>query len=466
MSERRPPRAPRQAVAAAATVLVVAAALLLLDRVGTRAPAAAEGGAAPSGAWICPHGGGPDWEVSLFLANPGPTAVTARITGLSDRAPEVATTVEVPPGATARVPAVAEARGSATYVEYFGGWIGAGWAATSGSAAEALAAEPCASEASRRWFVPDGTTEQHEDAYVIVTNPFDVPAVLDVAIHSPDRAPVRDSEWTDLVVRPRRSIALHLNRKVEGEVVVAAAIEVSVGRVVAASLGISDGTGIRGALGSTSTSSGAVLPEIHGSGQAELIVLSVEDETVRFGATALSADLPRPAGGLTEQDHRALAARAYPVQVGAGPTAIRPFTLDDGMVVTALRVRGPRDDLGATAGATTPATSWIVFPASSGSTAEPALMLANDGEAAAVATLEILPREGDTAAGPITVDVPAHRTAAVPLGFLESAPGSAIVVRATGPVVPLAAASAVSDERRDAAGAFALSVGVVLPQTP
>jgi hypothetical protein len=466
MSEQgNPPRG--QALTAAAVVVAVVIGLLLLDRTGPRSPAAAHGGAARSGAWICPHGGGSEWAVSVFLANPGSSPVSARVTGLSDGTPEADTMVEVPPGGTVRIPAAAEARGSATYVEYFGGWVGAGWVATAGSAAEGLAAEPCASEASRRWFVPDGTTELHEEAFVVVTNPFDAAAVLDAAIFTPDRAPVRDSDWTDLVVRPHRSIALHLNAKVEGETVAAAGVEVSVGRVVAASLGITDGTRIRSSLGSSHAVPGDVLPEVGGSGQAELIVLSVADQTIRFGATALTAELPRPAGGLTEQDHPPLSARAYPVQVGSEPTAIRPFFLDGAEAVTALRVRGPQDDLGATTGTSSPSGSWLVFPALTSATSKPALVLVNDGEAEAEATLELLPREGDTAAEPITVEVPAHGTAGVPPGFLASAPGSAVVVRSTRPIVALSAASADGDGRSgEGGGAFALSMGVPVPQTP
>jgi hypothetical protein len=123
-------------------------------------------------------------------------------------------------------------------------------------------------------------------------------------------------------------------------------------------------------------------------------------------------------------------------------------------------------DLGSTAGASTGAGSWLVFPARIGSGAEPAMVLANDGEVASVATLEILPREGGTAAAGITVEVPAHGTAAVPPAFLAAAPGSAIVVRATEPIVALSAASAVGDGRRAGGGAFALSMGLTVPQAP
>src|ERR671919_313434 len=55
MSERRLPRARGQAAAAVGTAVAVAVALTLLDRAGPRVPAAADGGAALTGAWICPH---------------------------------------------------------------------------------------------------------------------------------------------------------------------------------------------------------------------------------------------------------------------------------------------------------------------------------------------------------------------------------------------------------------------------
>ena len=48
-------------------------------------------------------------------------------------------------------------------------------------------------------------------SYVIVANPFSRPAVMDVVLYSADQPPIRQSEWTDLVVPAGRSIGLHLN---------------------------------------------------------------------------------------------------------------------------------------------------------------------------------------------------------------------------------------------------------------
>ena len=154
----------------------------------------------------------------------------------------------------------ADERSSATYVEFFDGWIGAGWVLVAEGDEPGTAAEPCAPEPARRWYLPDGTTGLGEDAYVIVANPFDVRAVLDAVLYTADRAPIRDSDWTDLTISPHRSVALHLNSKVEGEEAVAVELDVSVGRLAAASLGITDKSRLRSALGTTSASTGSMPP--------------------------------------------------------------------------------------------------------------------------------------------------------------------------------------------------------------
>lgn len=458
MTARRAPAPRSQALVAIATTAVVVATISWLARVGPRAPAPLSSGVASSGAWICPHGGGAGITVSTYLANPGTSTVTARLTRLGAGTPGTQESVEVPAGTTVRVLSEPADRGAATFVEYFGGWIGAGWAA---STEEGLAAEPCAPEAARRWYLPDGTTQLGEEAYVIVANPFASTAVLDVVLYTADQAPVRHSDWTDLVIQPRRSIALRLRSKVEGEPVVAATLDVTVGRVAAASFGVSDRTKLRSALGWTRPSTGGVFPVVRGSGQTELLLLSTADRSIRFGATELSEEPPRPAGGLTEQEHGPAAARAYAIPVTEGPSAIRLFTLEDEDVVGAVRARGPGEDLGATAGATSSAETWLLLPALARSSSAPAAVLVNDGDTEVVATIEVLPQEGAAAASPATVMVPAHSAASVPASLWATAPGSALLVRsAGGPLVALAASSTDAP-----GGAFALALGVPVPRS-
>jgi hypothetical protein len=453
VSRVRPVRG--QALFALASVVFLVGAMAWLDRTGPRAPAPLAPGAAASGAWFCPHGGRSELSVALYLANPGAATVRARVTKLGSGPAGSSESYDVPAGSTLRIDQVPQDRGSATYVEYFGGWIGAAWVAFTD---EGVAAEPCAADAARRWFLADGTTELGEDAYVIVANPFAVSAVMNVVLYTSDGAPIRNSEWTDLVIPARRSTALHLNTMSKGEPVVGVALEVSVGRVAAASLGVSDRTKVRSVLGWTEPRTEVTFPLMEGSGEAELLLLSTGGESIRFGATALSEGQPSPAGGLTEQEHGPAAARAYAIPVESGPAAIRLFTLEGARVVGALRARGPGEDLGATGGAVAASDAWLVLPAVSRALSTPRAVLVNDGDADVVATVELLPQEGGTAAAPLTVHVPAHSAAAVPPDLWASDSGAAMLVRSEGgPLVALAASTS------GHAGAFALSMGVPVP---
>jgi hypothetical protein len=366
----------------------------------------------------------------------------------------------VPGGTTVRVNLPPGERGDATSVEFFGGWVGAGWVSFTDAGA---AAEPCGAEASQRWYLADGSSELGEESYVVVANPFSGPAVMNVVLYSADRPPVRHSEWTDLVVPAQRSVALHLNERLKGEPVVATTLEVSVGRIAAASLVVSDRATLRSAIGWTEPGTGSWFPTMKGSGQNELVLLSTASRSIRFGATSLSEDQPRPAGGLTEQEHGPTVARAYAIPEEAGPTAVRLFTLEGALVSGALRVLGPGTDVGSTGGAFSPSDAWVLLPASAQIPADPGAVLVNDGDTDVVASVELLPQEGSTAAASVSITVPAHATAAVPPDLWASAPGSAIVVRADGPIITLAATT--SGGSPDAQ-AFALSMGVPLPLRP
>jgi hypothetical protein len=201
---------------------------------------------------------------------------------------------------------------------------------------------------------------------------------------------------------------------------------------------------------------------MQGSGQTELLVLSTADASIRFGVTALTEDQPRPAGGLTEQEHGPAAARVYEVPVEPGPTALRVFALDGAELVAGLRASGPEGDMGATGGAVSTAEAWILFPASAGSSPSPGGVLVNDGDDEVIVTIEPVPGEGGTAAAPATVTVPAHGTAAVPPELWEAAPDAALLVRTEGGQL-VALTSSTSPQLDDA---FALSLGVPLPHEP
>ena len=198
--------------------------------------------------------------------NPGQTDVTVRITTLSSKAPKDPTILTLPAGSELRQDTAGRDRGAATFVEYFGGWIAAGWTSVAGGADRGAAAEPCAPHASEIWYAADNTTQLGQDAYVVIMNPFAVPAVFDVALFTTDRAPIRDSDLTDVSLRPHRSVAVRLNPYVADEEAVTAEVDVTSGRAAVASLGVTKGRGVRSALAWPGTATQAFLPVVAGAG--------------------------------------------------------------------------------------------------------------------------------------------------------------------------------------------------------
>jgi Family of unknown function (DUF5719) len=453
----------------ALTVVVLAAVVagaILAERVGIHPSADEIPAGPPSQAWICPHGGGTGWRGKLFVANPGEAASTVRVTTLGSRAPKAPQMVDVPASSEVAISIEPKRRGDATFIEAFGGWVAVGWVLRGGPGELGVGAEPCTQAAGRRWFLADGNTGQPEEVgptentYLVVANPFDADAVVDVTLFAAQRAPVRVSELTDLVVRGRRAIAISLTRFEPGEHVLGMEVRATAGRVAAATLGVSSEGAIRSVIGSTSLTGSAVLP-VGGVGQWELTVLVPGDAGVGFSATLLSTDQTVPAGDLIDANQDAISARAYPIQT-SGPSAVL-FAVagDEPAVAVTLRSMPGVGDAAATAGALAPSNDWVVLPAVAREPATPGLILVNSGNDDAEATLTLLGRP-DAAGLPesIVVEIPAGRVAEVPVRFLAAAPGAAVLVRSNAPVVALAASASL--ELRGSSG-YALSAGVPMP---
>src|SRR5438876_658154 len=110
-------------VAVATAVLVLSGGGVVLDHVvGPKQAAAGAPRGGPSGAWFCPHGGGPNFRAWVVIANPGPSPVRIRLSDI--RTGERPASLTLAPGHQAyrEVPATDPA--DATEVEYFGGWVG------------------------------------------------------------------------------------------------------------------------------------------------------------------------------------------------------------------------------------------------------------------------------------------------------------------------------------------------------
>ena len=169
---------------------------------------------------------------------------------------------------------------------------------------------------------------------------------------------------------------------------------------------------------------------MQGSGQTELLLLSTAQRSIRFGATVLSEEQPRP-GRRTDRARAwsCLPRAPYAIPVDLGPTAIQLFTLDDAPAVGALRALGPGKTSAPPPGPSRPSDSWLVLPATSGVSPTPGAVLVNDGDVDVTATVELLPPDGGTAAAPVTMQVPAHSAAAVPPDLWGSAPDAALLIR-------------------------------------
>jgi hypothetical protein len=448
-----------QALAAALVALLVVAGGLYLQReVGAKAPPAAAAEQAPSGAWFCPHGGGRDWAVTLEVANPGPDPVPIRVRSLSGKKPGSTTSTTVEPGTEVLVPVRAEDRGASSVVEYFGGWVAAGWVSHAGGGEGGVGAEPCLSDAGRRWLLPDGTTTEHEDSYVVVMNPFATDAVVSLTLLSEKRV-VNTGDLSNVPIKPYRSVAFHLNATLLDEITVATIVDVKIGRVAAASLGVSDLGGVRSAVGILGDPPAhTILPGGFDQGRTDLEVMNTTADRVALAGTLLLHDAEQPIGGLAEASPAGESAQTIPVTTD-GPTTVdlRPEVA----VAAARRTYGTSSDQGATTGASAAGRAWIVLPAVAGSPSHAGLVLANPGDVAASVTLRFIPSGTEPPPAPVTVQIPAHRTVAAPEEWAQARPLAAVLaVASSGTFVPAAASYSLG---REGYATFAVSLGVPIP---
>ena len=418
---------------------------------------------AGSGAWFCPHGGGREgWEVELQVANPGERTASIRVLSLRQDKPGEPETFEVPPGEYVRIPVPPRGRERSSMVEWFGQWVAVGWLAHAGGGEGGVAAEPCAPAAGGPWYLPDGTTDvDGDDDYLIVMNPFAREAVFSISLLSERKEPVRHGSLTDVVLRPFRSAAFNVHDVVLGEPTVSALVEVSVGRVAAATLGVSGAGGIRAALGYLGQPADTLtFPGGDDAGRTDLVVMSAgttdDGARVSLEGDILGEGEPQAFAGLADASMPAASARTFTATT-SGATSVR-WTVTGVDVAAVRRTFGVVSDQASVTGAQ-PASSWIVLPAVAGEPSNPGLVLANPGTEPAVITLSFL------APGPaeqVTITVPAGSTVAAPEGFLQAAPEAGVSATATsGTFIPATASYSLGQE---GFATYAVALGIPIPQ--
>ena len=447
-------------------VAIVVAALAVggavaADR-GTRSFATETDGPASSGAWFCPHGGGPaGWEVFLQIANPGSEPASIRIRTFGATKPTPPKTMEVDPGSFIRVPVDAEGRARASMVEWFGRWVAVGWLAHAGGGEGGVAAEPCAPTSSDRWVLPDGTTEiEGNDDFVIVMNPFARAAVFSVTLFSERKDPVEQGALTDVTLRPFRSVAIRLNEVILGERTVSSLVEVSVGRVAAATLGVSGSGGIRAAIGYPAPPPATLIfPGGADAGRTDLVVMNADVEAaadrVSLSGEILGTEGVQVFAGLGDASLPPGSARTVPATTSTPSSIV--LTLSGGEGAAVRRTFGVASDQATVTGAE-PAGAWVVLPAVAGKPSSPGLVLTNPGTEPVVVTLRYL---APAQAEPVSVTIAPGTAVQAPKEFRSVAPQAAVVaVAAAGTFVAAAASYSLG---REGVASYAAALGVPIP---
>ena len=448
-----------QALAAAVVAVALVAGAAYADRELSRGvPDGVPATSAASGEWFCPHGGGEaGWEVFLQVANPGERPAQIRVRTLGRQRPTEPETFTVEAGSFLRIPVPAEGRERASVVEWFDQWVAVGWVAHAGGEEGGVAAEPCAPAAGDRWTLPDGTTETDaNDDYVVVMNPFAREAVISAVLLSERNVPVVHGDLTDVVLRPYRSRVIRLNEIVKGERTVSTVITASVGRVVAGTLGVTTGGGVRSAIGYLGAAPRiATFPGGADAGRTDLAVANDGDARVTLDGTLLEKEQQAPFAGLAEAAPPPGSGRTFPAST-TGPTSI-VLAADDAGVAAMRRTFGVSSDQASSAGAE-PAGAWVVLPAAAGTPAHPGIPLANPGTEPVEVTLSYL--SPDTAPD-VTVTVPPSSTVMAPKAFADAAPqGAVLAVAEAGTFVPASASYSLG---REGFATYAIALGIPIP---
>jgi hypothetical protein len=463
MSTQRAHRSRGQLIATAAIVAIVLAGGAYAEERGPAEPQPAGTVGGPSGAWFCPHGGGPGWEVTLELANPGPETVDVRVTHLSSGKPRRDDLVSVRPGTEMRLPFRADDRASGSIVEFFDGWVAAGWVSHAGGDDTGVAAEPCVEQAARRWYAPDGVTLEHDDAWVIVMNPFAADAVVSLT-YVTNEGEITTGDLTNAPIGPQRVRAFRVNVDAEGYGAVGAVVDAPGGRVAVASLGLVDAGGARSALAQSQAPDRSILPASSDQGRSDVFVVNPLEKDAHVSGAVLGREsteaIDLVLSELAEAPIGATSASAYSL------TTEGPATLDLAVppgVTVGRRIFGVSSDQASTVAAIAPAPRWVLLPAVAGAPSKPGLVLTNPGDELAEVSLSFLPAGDEPAPDPISVTVPPGRSINAPREFLDLAPQAAVVAAAsTGTFVPAFASYSLG---REGLGGFALSLGVPVPAT-
>jgi hypothetical protein len=280
-------------------------------------------------------------------------------------------------------------------------------------------------------------------------NPFAIDATVDVSLAAPKRV-LRPGALRGLVLPPRRSTAVDLNRYALGEEALAATVQATLGRVVAGGMGIST-EGIRSAIGAPAPARAWVLPGAADDGETDLQVVVPGKEEAPLRVRAQRADGQTPlveeasvGAGLAESfELEARRAGLVVDSAGAPP-----------LVASRRTASIEAGDGAVTAGASARSATWLALTASGPGGAGARLILVNPGNRTARARVTLLSDTGPIEAPSVgSLTLGAGRILVVDLSSVAGLrPVAALVEVNDGTVVP-------AQESISVAG-YAVSVGI------
>jgi hypothetical protein len=290
---------------------------------------------------------------------------------------------------------------SATEVEYFGGWVGAGWVVQRGGSEPALAASRCAPSPSPSWYAPDVPTGRGQTALLVVMNPFAEDATFDVVLRTDQRTAVSPTALSPYVLPAGTSIAVRVNQYLlqsPREAIVTGEVHVRLGRVVAGSLSLSaDGVGAE--VGVPSPAHRWVLPAAAYEGGTTANLMQAQNRGV---------DLTVLAQGPTEERVLTEGPGALPL----GPHQVLAYGVEDpsalGLVVEAAsrgqvaaqrRVTGEGGDPALIGGSPVSRPRWLLLPSLPPKGGRTTMVVENPGRATAAIRLQLFGSDGPVPAG-------------------------------------------------------------------
>ncbi|MGP8058399.1 MAG: DUF5719 family protein [Acidimicrobiales bacterium] len=276
MSTGRPRRAAHTTPVRRLPILVVVLAVLVLaGLVGRTSPAPAPPAAAllgtvapPTGAesssWYCTGGTGTQGgsaNVTLYLFNRGPTAVTGSVTVANDTGGTGVVPVTVAPGAQITVVPGLILQGTwlASRVDLNGGGVSVSEVV---DGAYGWAQSPCASTTSASWYFASGATINGSTLFVALYNPSATASVVNLAFATPQGL-TQPTPFQGLVVAPGQLVVAGVAAYVQNQSSVSTVVQATSGRIVAQELQEFSANGISGLslrLGSTQPAARSYFP--------------------------------------------------------------------------------------------------------------------------------------------------------------------------------------------------------------